>query len=384
MLLHLLPTALRPSPTNGREHSGLDDKSLAELAASIRTHGVLEPLLVRPLTPPAGEVTHEIICGERRWTAARTLTPPVRLPCLVRECDDATVRQLQTVENLQRVGLHRLEEAAHLRQLREVTGLSVEAIAATVGKTPQWVYACLKLDRLPDPVKLACRSGRCADTVALLLARIPDPADQLKAADDVLRPGQADPLTFRAAKAHIEAHYMRRLRGAPFDTAACAACPHRTGNQRALYPDVDCADLCTRPACYRQKAGQAHRATRRPAAAAPANAPASPAPAHRLSPRQLGHARDLTYSMIADPETPGRARPWLLWLVQHGPNPVTADDLNKLGVVPKQHAAYLAEAPIGRLVSLLVRKALAGPLTGPDHQLTPAYHAALDLAQLHL
>ena len=114
---------LAPGPNTRTEFS---DKALAELADSIRAQGVLQPLLVRPYPLPVGtgstpvpdSPAFQIIAGERRFRAA-TLAGLATVPCTIRECTDVEAAELQLIENLQREGVHRLDEAARLRQLIE-------------------------------------------------------------------------------------------------------------------------------------------------------------------------------------------------------------------------------------------------------------------------
>lgn len=99
--------SIQPSPTNPRKR--FDPKSLEDLATSIKSHGVLQPILVRPI--PFDDTPFEIVAGERRWRAAR-MAGLHEIPCRVRDLDDRAVLEIQTIENLQREDVHPLEEAA--------------------------------------------------------------------------------------------------------------------------------------------------------------------------------------------------------------------------------------------------------------------------------
>ena len=303
---------LQPGPDNRPNRSGMDAKSIGELAASILSQGVVEPLIVRP-APKGAKASYEIVCGERRWTAfghaLKTLRLKDGLPCLIRDYTDSQVREIRLIENLQREGISPVEEAAGYRELLEMRDAmqrplhTIEDIAKRVGKSMAYIYGRLKMLDMPELALKALMSGKLNASVALLIARIPDPKAARKATLEVLGRNTdetvaldpwVDPMSFRAAKAHIQDHYMVRLKGAPFnpddDTlvpaclsetpdpatchvarlsgGSCRDCPHRTGNMKALFPDVDSADVCTHPACFKKKKDAAFK---RDAAARKAN-----------------------------------------------------------------------------------------------------------------
>jgi ParB/RepB/Spo0J family partition protein len=244
---------LRESKTNPRRT--FEANALQELAESIRSHGVLMPLLVRP----AGE-TFEIVAGARRYRAAR-LAKVAELPVRVRHLSDKEVLEVQVIENLQRADIHPLEEADGYRQLHEKHGYSIDELATKVGKSKAYLYARMKLCSLVEQARKPFLSGAISPSVALLLARIPVPALQAKAAKEVTdRHGGA--MSFREAADHIQREYMLRLSEAGFPTTdpdlvpaagPCSTCPKRTGNQRELFDDIKSADVCTDPVCFRSK-----------------------------------------------------------------------------------------------------------------------------------
>src|SRR5687768_11752058 len=124
---------LHPSPTNPRKtFADLDD-----MAASVKQHGVLEPLRARPV-PNGAEPSFEIVFGERRWRAAG-MAGLETLPVVVKEMTDLEVLDAQIQENLQRADLHPLEEAESYRRLREVHGFGIDELAAKVGKSKAYV-----------------------------------------------------------------------------------------------------------------------------------------------------------------------------------------------------------------------------------------------------
>jgi ParB/RepB/Spo0J family partition protein len=138
---------VRPNPDQPRKH--FDEESLAELAASIKTYGILQPILVRRVPPG-----FELLAGERRFRAAQ-LAGIDRLPALVREVNDPLETAL--IENLQREDLTPLEEAEALATLIERHGYSHREVGEILGKSRPYVSNTLALLRLPEPVKVDVR-----------------------------------------------------------------------------------------------------------------------------------------------------------------------------------------------------------------------------------
>lgn len=261
---------LFPSPTNPRK--SFPEAELLELAESIKQLGVMQPILVRPLSaeikaaaaPLADRAELEIIAGERRWRASR-LAGLVDVPVLLRHLDDRTVICMQIVENLQRSNLNAMDEAEGFGQL-QAQGMGVQAIADQIGKSKAYVYAKLKLLALCPTVRDALRAGSLIEAIALLIARIPVETMQLDALRVVTARDDytAEPMSYRAAKAHIGQHYTKNLAKAAFDVAdasllpdagSCTYCPHRLGNQPECEPGN--ANVCTNPPCFEAKR-QAH------------------------------------------------------------------------------------------------------------------------------
>jgi ParB family chromosome partitioning protein len=139
--LHLI----KPSAWQPRQN--FDEAELAELAQSIREHGVLQPLLLRRSGP-----FFELIAGERRYRAAQA-AGLADVPALVLEASDQSALELALIENLQRTDLNLIEEAEGYRALAEKFGLTQEAIAARVGKARPTIANALRLLELPAPVR---------------------------------------------------------------------------------------------------------------------------------------------------------------------------------------------------------------------------------------
>jgi ParB family chromosome partitioning protein len=154
-LRHLPVASLEPSPFQPRV--AMDEAALNELAASVREHGVLQPLLVRPLKGGNGQ-RWQIIGGERRWRAAQAAGLH-EVPALVRELTDREAMAAGLVENLQRQDLNPLEEAEGYQRLTEQFGLTQEALARAVGKSRPHVANTLRLLNLPERVRELLRTG---------------------------------------------------------------------------------------------------------------------------------------------------------------------------------------------------------------------------------
>lgn len=254
--------AIAPSPTNPRKT--FDPESLQELADSIREHGVVQPIVVRPwpadVPEPNPEATvaggmYEIIAGERRWRASR-LAGVDTIPAIVRDIPTAQVLEIQIIENLQRRDVTELEEADGYRLMIDQYGYDAAQLAEKVGKSKAYIYGRLKLCDLKPAGREAMQQGAITPSVALLVARIPAESLQARAVREVVDLG----LTARAAAARIQALYMLRLCNAtwPLDAAdltsagPCIGCPKNTATDRDQYADVD-ADVCTDPDCWQEK-----------------------------------------------------------------------------------------------------------------------------------
>ncbi|MCX8133015.1 MAG: ParB/RepB/Spo0J family partition protein [Roseococcus sp.] len=170
-LRHLPVASLEPGPFQPRE--AMDEAALNELAASIREHGVLQPLLVRPLKGSNGR-RWQIVGGERRWRAAQAAGLH-EVPALVRELTDREAMAAGLVENLQRQDLNPLEEAEGYHRLTEQFGLTQEALARAVGKSRPHVANTLRLLNLPERVRELLRAGALTAGHARPLLTAKDP-----------------------------------------------------------------------------------------------------------------------------------------------------------------------------------------------------------------
>jgi ParB family chromosome partitioning protein len=139
---------LSPDPQQPRTF--FDDRALAELADSIKVHGVLQPILVRPHKTIAGQ--YEIIAGERRWRAAQKAQLH-EVPVIIRDLDDAAALQIALIENLQRQDLNAIEEAKGYQRLMDEFTYSQEDVAEVVGKSRSYVANIVRLLQLPSSVQ---------------------------------------------------------------------------------------------------------------------------------------------------------------------------------------------------------------------------------------
>jgi ParB family chromosome partitioning protein len=262
-----LPLALlNESKTNPRRV--FDNVSLQELAASIRSQGVLSPLLVRPLT----ENGFEIVAGARRYRAAQ-MAEAVTIPVRIKQMSNAEVLEAQLVENLIRAEIHPMEEAEGFARLLslEKPKYSIEQLGARVGKSAAFIASRLKLVDLVPAAVDAFYANEIGVGHALLLAKLPaDQQEQALAAcfKEAYNSGGATPtrilLPVRNLQFWIETNVLLILKDAPFDkrdtqlvttAGSCADCPKRTGHNKLLFGDDlgKQGDQCTDPRCYNAK-----------------------------------------------------------------------------------------------------------------------------------
>lgn len=135
-------------PNHDQPRKDFDEKALSELAESIEQHGVLQPLVVRPLANGA----YQLVAGERRWRAAR-IAGLTEVPVVIKELSDEEVIEIAMIENLQREDLNPLEEALGYRYMMDELGITQEQTAEKVGKSRPAVANALRLLKLPDEVQ---------------------------------------------------------------------------------------------------------------------------------------------------------------------------------------------------------------------------------------
>ncbi len=207
--------SLEPSPFQAR--STPDQAALAELAASIKEHGILQPILVRPKPGTAGKF--QILGGERRWRAAQQAKLH-DVPVVIRDLDDRAAMAAGLVENLQREDLNALEEAEGYQRLMGEFGLKQESLGQAVGKSRSHVANTLRLLNLPPKVRDMLRGGTLSagHARALLGAQDPERLAALVAVKGLsVRPTEAlaaaaprDPAARRGAKPDADTAALER------------------------------------------------------------------------------------------------------------------------------------------------------------------------------
>lgn len=190
---------IEPNPDQPRKD--FDDETIGELADSVKRHGILQPLLVRPI-PNNG---YQIVAGERRWRAAR-LAEMVEVPVIIRELDDKQVAQFALVENLQREDLNPMDEAMGYQSLMDTYGHTQQEVAEIVGKPRSSIANSLRLLVLCASVREMLASGELSSGHGKLLAGL-DEAKQEELAKTVIE----NELSVKQLAALIEAEKRAKI-----------------------------------------------------------------------------------------------------------------------------------------------------------------------------
>jgi ParB family chromosome partitioning protein len=161
-----------------------DEDALAELAASIKEHGVLQPVLVRPKADEPQN--YEIVAGERRWRASR-IAGLRELPALIEQIDDDTALEIALIENLQREDLSPLEEAVMYERMVTDHGYSVRKLAQKIGKDKGYVENRLRLADAPVEIKQLVSLRKDTLSHAYELLKVEDPKKRRRLAEQVAR-----------------------------------------------------------------------------------------------------------------------------------------------------------------------------------------------------
>jgi ParB family chromosome partitioning protein len=196
--------AIVPGPMQPRTH--FDEGSLEGLADSIRSHGIVQPLLVR-----RQDERYELIAGERRWRAAR-LAGLTKVPVVVRDVPDKDLLEIALIENIQRENLNAIEEAQAYKRLIETVGLTQEELAARVGRDRSYITNYLRLLKLPEDLQKLVVEGRLSTGHARTILGLSHVDLQRKVARQVIDGG----LSVRATE-----HLVRKaVEGTPAKTAS--------------------------------------------------------------------------------------------------------------------------------------------------------------------
>ena len=249
---------IRESATNPRRT--FDECKLGELAESIRTNGLIQPITVRP----QGQ-GFEIVAGARRFRAAQ-LAELFSLPARIVDISDSETILWQLVENSQRLDVHPYEEAQGFQRLLDMPGYDVATLVEKSGKSPAHVYARLSLLQLIPTIADAFTAERITASHANLLARLPQDA-QANAYEQCWRKDWQDKephlLPAKHLSAWIQTNLYLSLADAPFSkedptlnapAGACVTCPRRSGFNTVLFADVEShGDQCLDAPCFHAK-----------------------------------------------------------------------------------------------------------------------------------
>jgi len=247
---------IHESATNPRRT--FDECKLGELAESIRTNGLIQPITLRP-----NASGFEIVAGARRFRAAQ-LAELFSLPARIVDINDAQALEWQLVENSQRVDVHPYEEAQGFQRLLDMPGYDVATLVEKSGKSPAHVYARLSLLQLIPTIAEAFSAERITASHANLLARLPQDV-QANAYEQCWRKDWQDKephlLPAKHLSAWIQTNLYLSLAEAPFDkedttlnppAGACTTCPRRSGFNTSLFADVQ-GDHCLNAPCFHTK-----------------------------------------------------------------------------------------------------------------------------------
>ena len=171
-------------PNRDQPRKIFDEDALAELADSIAKHGVIQPLLVRPM--PDG--SYQLVAGERRWRASR-MAGLTEVPVVIKELSDDEAMALARIENLQREDLNAIEEAQGIKALMDTLSLTQDEAAERVGKSRPAVANALRLLKLPDSVIALVSDGKLSPGHARALLGFKDEQDIIETADLIIEKG---------------------------------------------------------------------------------------------------------------------------------------------------------------------------------------------------
>jgi ParB family chromosome partitioning protein len=191
---------IAPNPMQPRRQ--FDDSSLAELAESFKSQGVLQPVIVKKK-----DNGYILIAGERRFRAARLAELPDIPAIVLEEKDEATMLQMALVENIQREDLNAMEEAEAFRKLVEEAGLTQNQLAAKVGKSRAAVANTMRLLTLPEPIKEMIRSGKLSEGHARAILALDDDVSRMRLAERIV----SENLSVRIAEESARVVRKRKL-----------------------------------------------------------------------------------------------------------------------------------------------------------------------------
>ncbi len=168
-------------PNSAQPRKNFDEVKLNELAESIKTNGVISPLIVRE-----SKNGYELVAGERRWRASR-IAKLKKVPCIVRDFDDRQNAIVAIIENMQREDLDPIEEALGLRSMTEKYGFTQEQVSASLGKSRTYIANSIRLLKLPEEIQQYVSSGQMSAAHGRTIINIPDKDRQKEIAEKIIR-----------------------------------------------------------------------------------------------------------------------------------------------------------------------------------------------------
>lgn len=252
---HLKKVALSTittSKTNPR--SDFNEQSIMELAASIKEHGLLQPLLVRPT-----DQGYELVCGERRLRACKLLDLK-SVPVQIKDLNDQEALEAQIIENLEREDVHPLREAETFRLMIDKGEYTIEDIAATIAKSEKFILQRLSLNNLNAEWKKLFSKNDINLSKALIIARL-DKKYQKEVAQNA-SDWSGGIKSAQQLQSYIDSNITALISKAIFNpldenlvkrAGACINCPKRSGANCSLFPDVKEEDRCFDKMCFDDK-----------------------------------------------------------------------------------------------------------------------------------
>lgn len=266
----ILREKLLPCKFNVRRSA--EGPAIEEMANSIREHGIIQPLVVRPLTvhtpskrkagmenSMASEMpTHEIICGHRRFMGAEK-AGLIELPCIIRELSDEEARKLMLIENIQRENLPPLEEANGFTELLTGSGgMTFDQLCTVTGKSPNYVHGRLSIARMIPQAKEALGEGRISLAHAIVIAS----AGTIKLQESLLEASRhsspkhlKERLQRESSALQLKVFPWKLSESFPCDErGACESCPMNTQNSTLAFTEIhEEGGLCTDHECFEKR-----------------------------------------------------------------------------------------------------------------------------------
>ncbi len=250
---------IKPDPNQPRKF--YDETAMQELTDSIKAKGILQPILIRP-----NGKGYILVCGERRFRAA-TAAQLKEVPAVIRELTDEEALELQIIENLQRKDVHPMEEAVAFKSLleRKENPLSIDDVAARVGKTGYFVKQRMKLNALSKEWQDIFYKNKIQIAMALAIALLADKEQAELYSSTVEKKYLNDPTYYPRIDSWNLDKLRRSLNKAPFDTkdatlnpkmGACTGCVFNTA-VASLFPDSAKDPICNNGGCFKIKSDTA-------------------------------------------------------------------------------------------------------------------------------